>query len=134
MLRFRYHVQRVFFWVVLCLVGLVSQVWAEDEKPKQQMHVAMRHVEDYGHKGSGVGAFLEPRDLAVDPSGNLLVADTGNHRIVKLNNRGAYLTEVGGFGWDDRQFNEPTGVSAGAGLDIYVSTARTSGSPSTAST
>lgn len=114
-------VQKWFVAAVLCLICGASSVWAEETASKQRLHVAMRHVEDYGRKGSGVGAFLEPRDLAIDPSGNLLVADTGNHRIVKLNNKGAYLTEVGGFGWDDKQFNEPTGVSAGAGLDIYVS-------------
>lgn len=83
-------------------------------------HVALRFEEVFGRKGSGVGEFLEPHDVAIDPSGNVLVADTGNHRLVKLNSDGAYLTEVGAFGWDDGQFNEPTGVSAETGLDIYV--------------
>lgn len=110
--------------VAVCLgLAAVGGVGQADEaaKPKGKAHVALRHVEDYGRKGGGVGEFLEPRDLAIDPSGNLLVADTRNHRIVKLNPKGTYLTEVGGFGWDDKQFNEPTGISAGSGLEVYVS-------------
>jgi len=83
-------------------------------------HVAMRHVEDYGGKGSGAGEFLDPSDVSIDPSGNFLVSDTGNHRLVKLNQKGGYLSEVGGFGWDDGQFNEPVGVSAGSGLELFV--------------
>ncbi len=106
--------------MMVCLAGAGRGVVAEEPEAKMKAHVALRHVADYGHKGSGVGEFLEPRDLALDPSGNVLVVDTGNHRVVKLNNKGAYLTEVGGFGWNDGQFNEPVGISAGTGLEIYV--------------
>ena len=103
----------IFLWLLL---GSASPQAAA---PKA--HVAMRQVAEYGAKGSGTGEFLDPRDVAIDPSGNLLVADTGNHRVVKLNINGGYHAEMGAFGWDDRQFNEPTGVSTGTGLEIYVS-------------
>ena len=98
----------------------VGGATAAEVKSKRKAHVALRHSEDFGRKGSGVGEFLEPHDVAIDPSGNILVVDTGNDRIVKLNSKGAYLTEVGGFGWDDKQFNDPTGISTGTGLEIYI--------------
>ena len=107
--------------ILLCAAPFASAAAEEIPSPKRKVHVALRHSATYGHKGSGAGEFLHPHDVAIDPTGNILVADTGNHRVVKLNGKGAYLTEVGAFGWDDRQFNEPTGISTGTGLEIYVS-------------
>ena len=100
---------------------LTGNVLAEGEKArKPRTHVALRYADDFGRKGSGTGEFLHPHDVAIDPAGNILVVDTGNHRVVKLNSKGAYLTEVGGFGWDDGQFNSPTGISTGTGLEVYI--------------
>ncbi len=45
--------------------------------------------------GSGAGALKEPRGVAVDSSGNLWVADSGNGRIVELDSSGAPV-EVNG--------------------------------------
>ena len=42
-------------------------------------------IQCYGRAaGSGVGQLNDPRDLAVDKHGNVLVADSGNHRVVLL--------------------------------------------------
>jgi tripartite motif-containing protein 71 len=108
--------------LALVLVGIAPGILRAKEAKTRRVktHVALRFSDDFGHKGSGAGEFLYPSDVAIDPAGNILVADTGNHRVVKLNTKGAYLTEVGGFGWDDTQFNEPTGISTGAGLEVYV--------------
>jgi DNA-binding beta-propeller fold protein YncE len=119
--RYALCAMRITASLVLCGFLCVSAYAEEAAVPKRKTHVALRPSETFGHKGSGAGEFLHPHDVAIDPSGNILVADTGNHRIVKLNAKGAYLTEVGGFGWDDRQFNEPSGISTGTGLEIYVS-------------
>jgi sugar lactone lactonase YvrE len=34
-----------------------------------------------GHYAVSVAAILQPRSIAVDPSGKLLICDIGNHRI-----------------------------------------------------
>ena len=45
--------------------------------------------------GSGAGALKEPTGVAIDSSGNLWVADSGNDRIVELDSSGAPV-EVNG--------------------------------------
>ncbi|MGH2541873.1 MAG: hypothetical protein ACRDIB_03695, partial [Ardenticatenaceae bacterium] len=70
------------------------------------------------------GEFLGPHDVAVlpDPSGvrNLVVADTGNHRIRVMRPDGSLVSEFGGFGAESGQFNEPWGVAAAPDGTIYV--------------
>ncbi|MGA8744564.1 MAG: hypothetical protein WB507_01715 [Solirubrobacterales bacterium] len=57
-----------------------------------------------GSTGSGAGQLLDPSDVAVDETtGDIYVADTGNHRVVKFNSSGQFL---GAWGW---------GVSDGKG-------------------
>jgi DNA-binding beta-propeller fold protein YncE len=44
-----------------------------------------------GGKGVGKGKFDSPTGIAVDGSGNILVADTGNGRIEKFSSNGTSL-------------------------------------------
>ena len=48
-------------------------------------------VTKYGRRGNGEGYFHSPRALALDKSGNIYVADTGNQLIQKLNPNGEFL-------------------------------------------
>lgn len=86
--------------------------------------VGFRFDAVFGEVGGGEGQFLDPEGLAVDMSGDLFVADTGNDRVQKLNRDGTFLMEVGGSGWGNGQFDKPVGVAAGKGLEIYVSDSR----------
>jgi DNA-binding beta-propeller fold protein YncE len=81
-----------------------------------------------------------PRAVAVAPDGRLLIADSGNHRIVVLDNSGQFLFSFGshcrfdaGVAADcqdpdgdgplqpgDGQFNEPWGIAVDAAGAIYV--------------
>lgn len=61
-----------------------------------------------------------PAALALDPDGNLHLADTGNHRIIKCDPQGRLLREVGGFGFGNEQFDRPVDLWAGNGLDVFV--------------
>ena len=51
----------------------------------------------YGSKGSGVDRFLNPKGIAIDPDGNVYVADCGNDRIVHLFNPGKTVHWVNSF-------------------------------------
>ena len=55
--------------------------------------------------------FFGPRGLAMLPSGNLLVADTGNKRIVEFTAGGEYVRQVGGGGVLLGRFDEPVDVA-----------------------
>jgi DNA-binding beta-propeller fold protein YncE len=66
-----------------------------------------------GGKGRGKGQFDSPTAMAVDPSGNILVADTGNGRIEKFSPTGAFLTSIG-------QLEAPNGVAIDHTGNIYV--------------
>jgi len=61
-----------------------------------------------------------PASVAVDHRGRLLVADTGNHRVLMIREDGSLAAEYGGFGWDDGQFDEPGDLSVYAGFFTYV--------------
>lgn len=71
----------------------------------------------------GTTDFKEPRDLCVAPDGLIYVADTGNNRIVVLNDT---MTEtvrvIDGF---DRNgtadtFNQPYGVCVSENMELYI--------------
>ena len=61
--------------------------------------------------GDGDGEFY-PRGIAVGKSGNIYVADFGNHRVQKFTSRGVFLKKWGTRGSDDGQFYYPAGVVA----------------------
>jgi sugar lactone lactonase YvrE len=88
--------------------------------------------------GSGVGGWLDgqaatarfsgPADVALDPQGNLYVADTGNQRIRKISPAGTVSTLCGNGtqGWIDATgaaaaFNNPAGLAWHPGGPLLVS-------------
>ena len=53
---------------------------------------------DEGDKGAAIEALLsEPRSVAVDGSGNVYIADAGNHRVRRVNAKGI-ITTIAGIG------------------------------------
>ena len=70
--------------------------------------------------GSANGEFNSPSGIALDTSGNIYVADTGNNRIQKLSSIGAYLEKSGSSGPGNGQFSSPSGVAVDSSGNIYV--------------
>jgi sugar lactone lactonase YvrE len=61
-----------------------------------------------------------PWGVAVDSSGNVYVADSGNQRIQKFNSSGEFITKWGTFGSGDGQFNYPLRVAVDSSGNVYV--------------
>ena len=83
-----------------------------------------------GDGGAAVAAQLNlPHSVAVDGSGNLYIADWGNHRIRKVDSAGVITTVAGsgtaGFGGDGgaavaARLSLPTGVAVDGAGNLYI--------------
>ena len=87
---------------------------------RSQSATRFTYIASWGEKGTGPVQFRNPQGIDVDPSGFLYVADTGNQRIQKIDQRGRFVSEIGGFGWQAEQFDNPVSCWAGNGLDVFV--------------
>jgi sugar lactone lactonase YvrE len=66
------------------------------------------------------GKFDGPRGVAVDNSGNIYVADTGNDRVQKFDPNGRFLLLFGGPGSAAGQFDTPDSVATDSTGNVYV--------------
>ncbi|MGO9321317.1 MAG: SMP-30/gluconolactonase/LRE family protein [Solirubrobacteraceae bacterium] len=73
-----------------------------------------------GSPGGGAQGFNRPDAVAIAPSGNVYVADTGNNRVVELSPAGGALAAWGSKGTLDGRFRSPSGVAVDAAGDVYV--------------
>ncbi len=79
-----------------------------------------KYLATIGSAGSGNGQFNDPEGIAVDSSGNIYVADSGNNRVQKFNKNGVYQSQFGSGGSGNGQFQYPVGIGFGTGGEIYV--------------
>jgi len=73
-----------------------------------------------GKSGDSLGQFSRPQAISIDLSGNIYVADTGNHRIQRFDEKGNFVAYLGGIGIGSEQFDTPTDVCATDGLNVFV--------------
>ena len=96
---------------MLAIPGHVTPVLAADDPPV--------FLDKWGSYGTGPGQFDEPWGIAVDPDGNVWVADYQNSRVQKFNSDGDSLS-VWGYGSNVGEFKYPIGVAADSDGNIYV--------------
>ena len=70
-----------------------------------------RRVDAFGGKGDAPGRFARPTNLALDPDGNIYVADTLNGRVQKLAPDGSPLASIGHLGDRPGDFARPKGLA-----------------------
>ena len=64
--------------------------------------------------------FSSASDIAVDSSGNIYVADTGNNRIQKFSPEGTFITKWGSLGIGDGELEFPRGIAVDSSDTMYV--------------
>jgi len=75
----------------------------------------------FAAQGSGNGQFTAGAGgVGVDSSGNVYVADPGNHRVQKFTSGGAFISSWGGMGTGNGQFTHPFGLAVDSSNNIYV--------------
>jgi streptogramin lyase len=86
-------------------------------------------ITKWGAAGTGDGQFKFPyrsdwdeiaRGIAVDPNGDLYVADAGNHRIQKFTPEGQFIAQWGSYGKGSGQFDLPSEIAIDKDGYVYV--------------
>ena len=87
-------------------------VVVETSFPRVSVHTlhGPKRLRKFGSSGSAPGQFKDPDGVTVDGSDNILVVDSGNHRIQKFTAEGEFVTTVGTKGDGPLQFNLPTNI------------------------
>lgn len=67
-----------------------------------------------------IGAFRSANSLSVNPAGYIYVADAGSNELTKLDTLGKVIRSIGGYGWTESSFDNPSDVFANT-LNVYVS-------------
>ena len=71
-------------------------------------------------QGSGDGQFNQPFTVAVNASGYIYVADSGNYRIQVFDSNGVFMKKWGSYGGGNGQFDFPEGIAIDSVGQVYV--------------
>jgi YD repeat-containing protein len=74
----------------------------------------------FGSSGSEVGKFSKPGGDAIDPKGNVWVADSANNRVEKFNASGGSPVAYGTLGSGNLQFKAPAALAIDPEANVYV--------------
>jgi sugar lactone lactonase YvrE len=120
-------VRHLYLYISLILTAVISSA------VEGQIITTVAGTGTQGYSGDGGPAtnaeLYNPNDVAFDASGNLYIADTGNHRIRKVNASGIITTIAGngiqGFSGDEGQatnaeLNYPRGIAFDASGNLYI--------------
>ncbi len=110
--------------VVICAMFVVMSCGPKRTTERQQIHPA-RAIRGYVYVNDiqgtlGTRPLSRPGALSLDPSGNLIICDAGNNRLVKVKPDGTFITETGGFGFTRDNFNSPTALGTSDRVNFYL--------------
>ncbi len=79
-----------------------------------------KFIQKWGTAGSGDGELSRPAGLAVEKSGNVIVADSGNNRLQVFTPEGKFVGKCGAPGKGPGEFNQPWGLTLDKDGNIWV--------------
>ncbi|XP_067946654.1 tripartite motif-containing protein 3-like isoform X2 [Watersipora subatra] len=89
----------------------------DDRRPQKLLF----HIGNEVHKmGKKEGEFCWPRGLAVASSGEIIIADTENHRVQTFNQYGVLMHKFGSFGEKEGEFYCPTGIAVTMNGEVMI--------------
>ncbi|PKL75993.1 MAG: 6-bladed beta-propeller, partial [Candidatus Melainabacteria bacterium HGW-Melainabacteria-1] len=74
----------------------------------------------FGKRGTGKGDFSVPKAIAVNPQGQIFVAEALSHRVQVFDRTGNWLTSFGKKGQAAGEFTNPESLACRPGGSIYV--------------
>ena len=90
-------------------------------KPKvKKLTTAGEVLLEFGAEGSENSQFISPQDIAADSEGNVLIADTGNHRVQEFNSSGEFVRKYGSEGTGNGQLKSPRGLTVDSEGRVWV--------------
>lgn len=100
--------------------GVLTTLEYGDKVRVQRLDSEGRFLKEWGRMGDGPGELRRPQGLTLGPDGNLVVADSVNHRIQVFSPEGALLRTIGEFGRKRGQLNYPYDVAVDNVGRIYA--------------
>ncbi len=97
-----------------------SNLYILDQNKIHRLSASGEILKSFAEPGGGHGQLDKATDIAVDANGNVYVADTGNHRIVKFAPDGKFLLSFGKEGDTDGQLTGKLQVTAASDNTVLV--------------
>jgi sugar lactone lactonase YvrE len=107
-----------------------GMVWVSDypgdrvaeyrENPATEAERFVRNLHGSGSNSQGEPEFAGPMGLAVDPQGNVFVAEAANHRIEKFSSSGQFQMQFGSLGSAEGQLKAPSNVTIAPSGNLLV--------------